>query len=208
MWASSDRRALALCSRPRLRTANGRRTTALSGGTPGLYVPRDPRGPSRVPPDSRAIGRIDTTRSHHFDAREPRLHLHRRVPVGGGGAKAHAERGRRRRRRGSGGGLLPGVLRSPRLVGPMEPPAPGGGAPANSSPRTHRHSIVQDVPGNPGAGRRDGGPSGDSGLPIAPGRGNELRGHVNDLLVSMLTSAPDAAADRAVLRVTGGRHSR
>src|SRR2546426_8439686 len=132
---------------------------------------------------------------------------------GGVGARAHAELGRRGRRRRSRSGLLPGALRSPRLVGPMEPPAPGGGAQASGSPRTHRHPILRDVPGNPGAGRRDGGPCGDSGLPVATGRGDEVRGHVDDFFVSMLTrdrgrrggsgrfveSLQDAVADQAPL---------
>src|SRR5438093_1385952 len=107
--------------------------------------------------------------------------------LGAGGAKAHAERGWHRRRRGSVGGLLPGVLRSPRLVGPMEPPAPGGVAPASDSPRTHQHAIIHNLPGDPGAGRRDGGPGRDSGLPVAAGRGDGLRGHLDELFVSILT---------------------
>src|SRR2546430_419573 len=68
--------------------------------------------------------------------------------------------------------------------------------------------TVRDVPEKPGGGGGVEVPVGVSGLPIAPGRGNELRGLANNLLVGMLTGAPDAAADGAILRVTGGRHSR
>src|SRR2546422_11460837 len=141
--------------------------TTLSGGTPGVHVSRDPRGPPRVPPDSHAIARIETTRSHHLGFRQSRLRLHRGAPLGGGGAGANGELGRRCCRRGDGGCFLPGGLRSPRLVGPMEPPAPRGGAQAGGSPPTPPHPIPRELPGNPAAGPKDGGPSGGFGAPVA-----------------------------------------